>query len=54
MGPITNIDVAGITIGICDYADYYWGRGPVGPTISKKMINAWWYIMGTDAMQTFP
>jgi hypothetical protein len=40
MGPITNIDVAGITIGICDYADYYWGRGPVGPTISKKMINA--------------
>jgi Family of unknown function (DUF6345) len=46
MGPIFNIDVAGITLGISDYADHYWGKGAVGPTIPKKIINGWWYIMG--------
>jgi hypothetical protein len=54
MGPITNIDVDGVTIGVCDYGDYYWGKGPVGPTIPRNMIDAWWYIQGTDALQTFP
>ncbi|GEM_PF-3540696 len=54
MGPITNVDVRGTTVGVCDYADYYWGRGAVGPTIPRDMIDAWWYIMGTDAVQTFP
>ena len=54
MGPITNIDVEGVTIGVCDYGDYYWGKGPVGPTIPRNMIDAWWYIKGTDAVQTFP
>ena len=30
MGPMTNVDV-GVTLGVCNYGDYYWGRGPVGP-----------------------
>ena len=46
MGPITNIDVGGVTIGVCDYSDYYWGKGPVGPTIPRNMIDGWWYIQG--------
>ena len=46
MGPITNIDVEGVTIGVCDYGDYYWGKGPVGPTIPRNMIDGWWYIRG--------
>jgi hypothetical protein len=46
MGPITNVDVQGKTVGVCDYADYYWGRGAVGPTIPRSMINGWWYIKG--------
>jgi hypothetical protein len=46
MGPVLNINVGGITLGICDYADYYWGRGAVGPTISRNAINGWWYIKG--------
>jgi hypothetical protein len=54
MGPIANVDVRGSIIGVCDYGDYYWGRGAVGPTIPRSMIDAWWYIMGTDAVQTFP
>jgi hypothetical protein len=54
MGPITNVDVLGVTIGIWDYGDYYWGKGPVGPTIPRNMIDGWWYIKGTDAVQTFP
>ena len=41
MGPIVNIDVLGITVGICNYADYYWGKGTVGPTISQELINGW-------------
>lgn len=54
MGPINNVDVRGITLGVSDYADYYWGKGAVGPTIPRNMIDGWWYIMGTDAVQTFP
>jgi hypothetical protein len=46
MGPTYN--------GICDYWDYYWGKGPVGPNISKSQINGWWYIQGTGPMQDFP
>jgi len=54
MGPITNVDVLGITVGVWDYGDHYWGRGTVGPTIPRSMIDGWWYIKGTDAVQTFP
>ncbi len=54
MGPITNIEVLGTTIGVSDYGDYYWGKGAVGPTIPRNIIDAWWYIKGTDAVQTFP
>jgi hypothetical protein len=46
MGPTYN--------GICDYGDYYWGKGPVGPTIPQSLINGWWYIQGTGPMQDFP
>jgi hypothetical protein len=46
--------VRGTTIGISDYGDYYWGKGAVGPTIPRESINGWWYIKGTDAVQTFP
>lgn len=42
MGPIANID----TVGVSDCLDYYWTRGPVGPTISKEQIDGWWYITG--------
>jgi hypothetical protein len=45
MGPMTNVDV-GVTLGVCNYDDYYWGRGPVGPTIPRNMIHGWWYIQG--------
>ena len=45
MGPMTNVDV-GVTLGVCNYGDYYWGRGPVGPTIPRGMIHGWWYIKG--------
>ena len=45
MGPMTNVDV-GVTLGVCNYGDYYWGRGPVGPTIPRSMIQGWWYIQG--------
>jgi Family of unknown function (DUF6345) len=46
MGPITNVVEKGATIGVWDYGDYYWGKGPVGPTIPRSMINGWWYIKG--------
>jgi hypothetical protein len=42
----TNVHVGGITLGLSDYGDYYWGRGAVGPTISRNMIDGWWYIKG--------
>lgn len=29
--------------GVCDYGDYYWGKGPVGPTIRASQIRGWWY-----------
>jgi hypothetical protein len=54
MGPIVNLDLLGTTLGISDYADYYWGKGAVGPTLPQELINGWWYIKGTDAVQTFP
>ena len=44
MGPIFNIDVLGITFGVSNYGDYYWGKGSVGPTIPRQLINGWWYI----------
>ena len=54
MGPIHNLDFFGITIGISDYGDHYWGKGTVGPNISQPQIDGWWYIQGTDALQEFP
>ncbi len=54
MGPIHNLDLLGITFGIFDYQDYYWGKGPVGPNIPQSQIDGWWYIQGTDALQEFP
>jgi hypothetical protein len=45
MGPMTNVH-EGVTLGVCNYGDYYWGRGPVGPTIPRSMIHGWWYIKG--------
>jgi hypothetical protein len=30
--------------GVWDFYDYYWGKGPVGPTIPRSQINGWWYI----------
>lgn len=54
MGPIINIEIRGLHLGLSDYGDYYWGKGTVGPTIPRNAINAWWYIKGSDAVQTFP
>jgi len=54
MGPVLNVKYQGRTVGICDYGDYYWGKGPVGLTIPQSLINGWWYIQGTSAVQEFP
>jgi uncharacterized protein DUF6345 len=54
MGPIHNVDGKKTTSGIWDYTDYYWGKGPVGPNLPQSLINGWWYIQGTDALQEFP
>ncbi len=27
-----------------DHNDYYWGKGPVGPSIPQSQIRGWWYI----------
>ena len=54
MGPILNLDIDGVSFAICDYPDYYWGKGTVGPNIPQSLINGWWYIQGTDAVQEFP
>ena len=54
MGPIWNLEIMGLTLGISDYGDYYWGKGSVGPNIMQSMTNGWWYIQGTDAVQDFP
>ncbi len=54
MGPIENVVIDGITFGIWNYSDFYWGKGSVGPTIPQAQINGWWYIQGTDAVQEFP
>jgi Family of unknown function (DUF6345) len=29
--------------GAWDFGDYYWGKGPVGPTIRASQIHGWWY-----------
>jgi hypothetical protein len=44
MGPIVDVEVLGLTLGISDYGDHYWGRGPVGPTIPRSQISGWWYV----------
>ncbi|MGA2592311.1 MAG: DUF6345 domain-containing protein [Bryobacteraceae bacterium] len=54
MGPICNVDFFGLTFGVFDYPDYYWGKGTVCSNISQSQINGWWYIQGTDALQEFP
>jgi hypothetical protein len=54
MGPIWNVEIVGLPLAICDYSDYYWGKGTVGPNIPQSLINGWWYIQGTDALQEFP
>jgi len=54
MGPICNIDIDGATFGITNYNDFYWGKGPVGPTLDTSLINGWWYIQGSGALQEFP
>ncbi|HXW26769.1 MAG TPA: DUF6345 domain-containing protein [Xanthobacteraceae bacterium] len=51
MGPILNL-VEGL--GIFNYQDCYWGKGPVSSNISQSQTNGWWYIQGTDALQEFP
>jgi hypothetical protein len=53
-GPISDVTIDGVTHGISDYGDYYWGKGPVGPTIERASISGWWYIQGTDGLQEFP
>ena len=30
--------------GVLDFMDYYWGKGPVGPSIPTGLIKGWWYI----------
>ena len=45
-GPIFNIVIGGLHLGLSDYGDYYWGKGSVGPTIPRTLINGWWYIQG--------
>ena len=54
MGPIWNLDIDGISLSICDYSDHYWGKGTVGLDIPQSLINGWWYIQGSDALQEFP
>jgi hypothetical protein len=44
MGPMTRTTVEGATHWVSDFGDYYWGRGPVGPTIPRSQINGWWYV----------
>lgn len=54
MSPITNVRLLFGIFGISDYGDNYWGKGLVGPNISKADTNGWWFIQGTDAVQEFP
>ena len=35
---------------IMNVGDHYWGKGEVGPTITKSQINGWWYIKGTESV----
>jgi hypothetical protein len=52
MGPAIEI-VPGFFI--CDYGDYFWGKGPVGPTIVPSSypasMLAYWYVTTTTALQ---
>ena len=29
---------------VWDFGDYYWGKGPVGPTIRWWQVTGWWYL----------
>jgi hypothetical protein len=29
---------------VWDYGDYFWGKGPVGPTIHSSQVIGWWYL----------
>ncbi|HTS38111.1 MAG TPA: DUF6345 domain-containing protein [Candidatus Solibacter sp.] len=52
MGPAIEI-MPGLFI--CDYGDYFWGKGPVGPTIVPSSypasMLAYWYVTSTTALQ---
>ncbi len=37
----------------CDFLDFYWGKGSVGPSIPKSLIQGWWYIF-PDQPVVFP
>src|SRR5208337_196688 len=54
MGPAIEI-LPGIFI--CDYEDYFWGKGPVGPTLVPSSypasMLAYWYVTSTTALQLF-
>jgi hypothetical protein len=54
MGPLRNVTTDNGTIGISNFTDFYWGKGPVGPSIDRSQINGWWYIQGSDAVEEFP
>lgn len=30
--------------GVCDFGDYYWAKGPVGPTIFNYQFTGSWYL----------
>ena len=48
MGPIHWYPpLFGVSWGVWDFNDHYWGKGFVGPTIPRSQINGWWYIKGT-------
>jgi hypothetical protein len=52
MGPAIEI-MPGIFI--CDYEDYFWGKGTVGPTIVPssypESMVAYWYVTSTTSLQ---
>ncbi len=37
MGPVAQS-------GILDAGDYYWGKGPVGPTIRASQTRGYWVM----------
>jgi hypothetical protein len=52
MGPAIEV-IPGFFI--CDYGDYFWGKGAVGPTIVPSSypasMLAYWYVTSTTSMQ---